>query len=125
MCLTIEPGVYVDGKHGVRIESVGVVVAADTDPKPKDGTQQQAACSGSGVGHQKMFLRFDIVTRVPISPALVDATQLQPDELAWLNEYNATCATVLAPYLANDTRALQWLLHETFPLSSDGRACLC
>lgn len=102
MALTIEPGVYIQGKHGVRIESVGIVVDAAVQPSPE--------CSS------KRFLQFDIVTRVPISQTLVEPKMMTREEIAWLNEFNRKCAADLVPLLSDDPKALEWVNHETRPI---------
>ena len=95
--LTIEPGLYLEGKHGVRIESVGVVVS---HPEYQD------------------FLSFNIVTRVPISPKLVEPSMLSQAEKAWLNAYNKICFDALSPLLQSpeDATVLAYLKKECTPL---------
>ena len=92
MILTIEPGLYLPEQFGVRIESVGVVVA-----HPED---ENISC-------------FDIVTRVPISPKLVDASMLNETEKNWLNNFNAKCLNTLKPLLTEpDDEFVLWYLEK-------------
>lgn len=67
MVLSNEPGVYIDGECGIRIENLMLVV--------QDGD----------------FLKFDILTYVPIQESLVDIHMLTTKELEWLKAYNAFC----------------------------------
>ena len=95
--LTIEPGLYLENKFGVRIESVGIVVE---DPECSD------------------FSRFSVVTRVPISPKLVEPSMLTKDEIAWLNSFNASCLSALRPRLSRpeDAKVLAYLEKECTPV---------
>jgi len=97
MMLTIEPGLYLEGQFGVRIESVGTVV-------------QHPSYAG--------FLSFDVVTRVPISPKLVEPALLTSEEKAWLNSYNQLCLASLSPLLTSpdDALTLAYLQAECTPV---------
>lgn len=97
MILTIEPGLYLAEQFGVRIESVGVVVAYPED--------ESLSC-------------FDVITRVPISPKLVEPSMLTETEKKWLNNFNAKCLTTLKPLLteADDEFVLWYLEKECAPL---------
>jgi len=97
MMLTIEPGLYIENKFGVRIESVGTVVDHPDFPG---------------------FLRFDVVTRVPISPKLVEPLLLTQTEKEWLNNYNKLCFDSLSPLLTapEDAIALEYLKKECTPI---------
>ena len=97
MVLTIEPGVYMEDKFGVRIESVGIVTRHS---------------------EHRDFCFFDVVTRVPISPKLVDASLLTAEEAEWLDNYNKQCFDALAPFLQDpeDAAALRYLVEECRPL---------
>ena len=96
--LTIEPGLYHEGKFGVRIESVGTVIA-----HPKFNN----------------FKCFSIVTRVPISPKLVEPSMLSKAEKMWLNEYNESCLETLRPLLQKpeDAFVLSYLEKECTPIA--------
>lgn len=88
---TIEPGCYRPGKHGVRIENmVHTVLDEETD-----------------FGR---FFKFENLTWCPINVDLVDPSILKPENLAWLNRYNAEVVEKLSPHLDEDEMA--WLKHE-------------
>lgn len=94
MILSNEPGYYrVDnGKgFGVRIESIIAV-----QPVP----------------HQPAWLRFERLTRVPISTKLVQWDLLTKDETKWLKEHNELCWRELRDELQGDKRALKWLKRQ-------------
>ena len=92
MVLTIEPGVYFEGRFGIRIENMVIVAARET----------------SEFGD---FYGFETVTFCPIDLALVDFSLLSRDEIAWLDSYHRLVFDTLAPHLAPDER--EWLRRET------------
>ena len=85
MIVTNEPGYYVPGDFGLRIESHMMVVAA---PQPN-------------------FLEFDTISRLPIDPRLVDFQRLSTSERQWLTDYHHTVLQDLEPRL--DAGSASWL----------------
>jgi Xaa-Pro aminopeptidase len=102
MITSIEPGVYRDGRWGIRIENLVLAVPAHT---PEDGPQ------GNPFG---AMLAFETLTLCPIDTRCLDRALLRPDEIAWLNAYHATVRERLAPRCSGD--ALAWLLARTQPV---------
>lgn len=92
MTLTDEPGLYLAGKFGVRIENT--VLLSDY-MKTEFGK----------------FLQIEPLTLCPIDTAPIDLAMLMPEELAWLNEYHAKVYAKLAPYL--DEEEKKWLENAT------------
>ena len=92
MIVTIEPGVYKAGKHGIRIENVVVV--------------QKDIATDSG-----QFMKFDTLSFVPIDLEGVNSEMLSENEKTWLNNYHSDVYAKLSPYL-NDEEKL-WLEKET------------
>jgi Xaa-Pro aminopeptidase len=90
MIVSNEPGFYLDGKWGIRIENLVTVVPA------KD---------------QADFLAFETLTLAPIDLDLVDRALLSPEEVAWLNAYHARVLATLAPSL--DPETTDWLRAAT------------
>ncbi|NLY66751.1 MAG: aminopeptidase P family protein [Tissierellia bacterium] len=93
MVVTIEPGVYKAGKYGIRIENVAVV---DEDIETEYGGK---------------FMKFDILSYVPIDLEAVDVNMLTEKERNWLNSYHKKVYEKLSPYLSEEER--QWLKEET------------
>ena len=92
MNLTNEPGIYKEGKHGIRTENMVVVTKfMETDC----GT----------------FYQLKTVTYCPIDLDGVDKTMLSGEELAWLNDYHKMVYEMLSPYL--DEAEKEFLKHET------------
>jgi len=71
MTISNEPGYYLEGQFGIRIESVLICKRVETKFEP-----------------DKHFCGFETVTMTPISTKLVDVSLLDDDELNWLNNYN-------------------------------------
>jgi Xaa-Pro aminopeptidase len=89
MILSNEPGYYLPGAHGIRLENLLLVRPAEL----------QSAC--------KPFLRFETLTLAPFDRRLIDPEMLDASELAWLNEYHARVMNELKPHLDAGTR--DWL----------------
>ena len=98
MVVSNEPGYYKSGAFGIRIENLVTVTEAD------------AADGG--------FLGFETLTLAPIDRALIDPAMLTADERAWLDAYHARVVESLAPLLADDAAALDWLHAATAPLTA-------
>lgn len=92
MTVTDEPGIYLTGKFGVRIENTLYI-------KPYMETDFGK------------FLQFESLTLAPIDTTPIDFNMLSTEEIEWLNQYHATVFEKLAPYLNEEERA--WLAIET------------
>jgi Xaa-Pro aminopeptidase len=96
MILSNEPGFYLPGEYGIRMENLVLVQPADF-----------------GVQKRK-FLKFETLTLAPFDRALIEPSLLAPAELAWLNAYHARVREALTPFLAPEVAA--WLGHATAPI---------
>lgn len=95
MTITDEPGLYLEGQFGVRIENTLLTI-------PYRSTE-------FGV-----FLQFIPLTLCPIDTAPIDVTLLTDEELSWLNAYHDTVCATLAPHL--DAAEKMWLEAATKPI---------
>ena len=100
MILSNEPGLYIPGAYGIRLENLLLV--------------QPATLPGAA----KPFLRFETLTLAPFDRGLIDPTLLDAAELAWLNVYHARVAAEVGPAL--DTAARPWLEAACAPLERSG-----
>lgn len=89
MVVTDEPGIYVAGRFGVRIENTLLTVA-------------------SGQTDFGSFLSFEPLTLCPIDLRPVDFDLITPEERQWLNDYHATVRQRLLPRL-DDAADREWL----------------
>ena len=94
MTVTDEPGIYLEGQFGVRIENVLLT---------------QPWCE-TDFGR---FLQFETLTLCPIDTAPLDISLLTPKELQWLNDYHQMVYDLLAPHL--DAPDRDWLRTATAP----------
>ena len=92
MTLTNEPGIYVEGKFGVRIENTMLTV-------PYKSTD---------FGD---FLKFEPLTLCPIDMKPIDLSLMNDEEKRWLNEYHKLVYDKLAPFLNTEEQA--WLQQAT------------
>lgn len=92
MITSNEPGVYLEGKFGVRLENLVLCV--------EDGTTEYGR-----------FLRFEDLTMVPWDLDAVDVSLLNSDERRWLNDYHRTVREALLPLLPEEERG--WLCEAT------------
>ena len=95
MTVTDEPGIYLPGRFGVRIENTLLIV-------PYQDTE---------FGH---FLQFEPLTLCPIDKRPIVVEELTDEELRWLNDYHHTVFTRLAPHLSDSER--RWLEHACAPI---------
>ncbi len=91
-----EPGYYLEGSHGIRIENLLVVVESDKSSE------------------EAPFLTFETITFTPIDQRLIDKSLLSEAEIAWLNDYHAKCYEIAASQLDDNEKA--WLAEATKPL---------
>ena len=95
MTITDEPGIYIAGKFGVRIENTLLIVPYKETEFGK-------------------FLQFESLTLCPIDkvPILVD--MLLPEEIDWLNDYHQRVFDALSPHLSDNEKA--WLRNACAPI---------
>lgn len=103
MTVTDEPGLYLSGKFGVRIENTLLIKDYQTTEFGK-------------------FLQMESLTLCPIDLTSVDFSMLQPEEIEWLDTYHRDVFEKLSPYLEGED--LEWLREATRPVDrvmSSGR----
>jgi len=104
MVLSNEPGYYLPGKFGVRIENLLKVVPASV------------AGEGKEAKPVKGFLKFERLTHIPIQKSLIDESMLAADEVRWMDAYHADVWERISPLLQDKPEALAWLRSATRPL---------
>ncbi|MBP2015134.1 aminopeptidase P family protein [Anaerococcus degeneri] len=80
MTTSIEPGLYIENSHGIRIENEAYVKKAFDNE----------------FGH---FLEFETLTYVPLDTRPIKSEMLSTEEIDWVNAYNRKCYELLSPYL--------------------------
>ena len=94
MITSNEPGLYHEGKYGIRIENLVVNQAK----KFTDSTYGE-------------FLEFETLTLCPINQSCIALELMTESEITWLNEYHQTVRERLAPHLQG--KVLNWLIENT------------
>lgn len=92
MVVTDEPGIYIEGKYGIRIENDLLCVK---DIKNEFGS----------------FLKFDVITLCPIDLRPINIDELDASDKEILNSYHSTVRDKLLPYLSGEDR--EWLINAT------------
>ena len=95
MTVTNEPGIYLEGKFGVRIENTLLIVPAETTPFGD-------------------FLKFETLTLAPIDTTPIVFDMLSEEEREWLNNYHHRVYESLKPYLTAVEQ--EWLRKATLPI---------
>ena len=95
MTVTDEPGLYIEGEYGIRIENTLLTI-------PYRSTD---------FGE---FLQFSSLTLCPIDTTPIVISMLSAEEITWLNDYHRLVYTTLTPHLDREHTA--WLKEATKPL---------
>ena len=95
MITTDEPGVYIEGKYGIRTENELICVK---DEKNEYG----------------QFMRFENITYVPIDLDAILPEEMTSKERQELNDYHKMVYEKISPFLNQEEQA--WLLHYTRPI---------
>ncbi|WP_120005835.1 aminopeptidase P family protein [Teichococcus vastitatis] len=97
MILSDEPGFYLPGAYGIRIENL--LLAREAAPQP---------------AQLRPFLEFETLTLAPYDRRLIATALLTPGERAWIDAYQARVLAEVGPELEAPVRA--WLEQACAPL---------
>ncbi|SCH93459.1 Xaa-Pro dipeptidase [uncultured Clostridium sp.] len=92
MVTTNEPGIYIDGSHGIRIENELITVKSD-------------------VNEYGQFMEFEAVTLVPIDLDGINPMLMEKAEIDYLNDYHKKVYNEISPYLNEEEK--EWLKKYT------------
>lgn len=96
MVTSNEPGLYLEGKYGIRTENLIVVEPWETtDFGP--------------------FFQFKTLTLFPYDKNLIDIALLTQEETDWINDYHTKVFNALSPLL--NAEEVEWLKQKTSPIS--------
>ena len=94
MVVSNEPGLYIKGAYGIRIENL---IAVTKLPRPDSADHD--------------IYGFETLTLVPLDQKLIDITLMEEKEINWLERYNSRVREVLMPLVDPETRP--WLHRAT------------
>ena len=92
MITTDEPGVYLEGKYGIR-------------------TENELVCHKAEKNEYGQFMEFENITYAPIDLDGIDPEQMSPREKRMLNDYHKKVYEVLSPYMTEEEN--EWLKKYT------------
>ena len=98
MVTSIEPGIYREGRHGIRHENL-------------------ALCVDAGENDFGRWLRFEPLTLCHFDTSIIIKDLLDDSEIKWLNDYNEKVFRTLSPRLSPEIS--QWLREKTLPIRSN------
>lgn len=92
MITTDEPGVYLEGKYGIR-------------------TENELVCHKAEKNEYGQFMKFENITYAPIDLDAIDPEEMTKRERAMLNDYHKMVFETLSPYMTAEEN--EWLKHYT------------
>lgn len=92
MITSDEPGIYIEGSHGIRTENLLVCV--------KDEKNQYG-----------QFMKFEYLTYVPIDLDAIDKSLMRPEDVELLNQYHKDVYEKISPHLNEEEK--EWLKEAT------------
>ena len=95
MITSNEPGIYREGKYGIRHENL-------------------VLCVDAGTNDFGQWCRFETLTLCHLDTSIVIKELLDASEIEWLNAYNAKVFQTLSPRLPSEIA--QWLRKKTLPI---------
>lgn len=99
MIFSNEPGYYLTGQWGIRIENLQVVTPAAPVP-----------------GGDRAMMGFETLTLAPIHAGLIEVSLLGDAERGWLNAYHAEVLEKIGPLVAGEADVAAWLKAACAPL---------
>lgn len=103
MVITDEPGIYIEGSHGVRHENTMLVVNASFEGDSE----------GQGITFGPYYT-FEHLTLCPVITSPIVKEMLTAEEVEWFNRYQQTVYDRLSPRL--DSEHQTWLHQVTQPI---------
>ena len=92
MLTSDEPGIYIEGSHGIRTENL-------------------ILCRKAEKTEYGQFMRFEFVTFVPIDLDAIDKSLMRPEDVEMLNAYHREVYEKISPYLTEEEA--DWLREAT------------
>lgn len=97
MIVSDEPGYYLPGSYGIRLENLLLVRPAEIEARAP-------------------FLEFEVLGHAPFDRTLIMPSLLEPEELRWLNAYHHDTFARIGPLLDEEDR--NWLAARCEPITN-------
>ena len=98
MLTSDEPGLYIEGSHGIRTENLTM-------------------CRKAEKNEYGQFMCFENMTFAPIDLDAVDISVMEPSDVRNLNEYHKAVYEKLSPFMTAEEN--EWLKEATRPIGED------
>ena len=98
MLTSDEPGLYIEGSHGIRTENLSL-------------------CRKAEKNEYGQFMCFENMTFAPIDLDAVDISVMEPSDVRMLNAYHKEVYEKLSPYMTEEES--EWLKEATRPIGKD------
>ena len=98
MLTSDEPGLYIEGSHGIRTENLSL-------------------CRKAEKNEYGQFMCFENMTFAPIDLDAVDISVMEPSDVRMLNAYHKEVCEKLSPYMTEEEN--EWLKEATRPIGED------
>ena len=92
LVITDEPGIYIEGSHGIRLEN-------------------ELLCRKGVKNEYGQFMYFEPITYVPFDLDAIEPSIMTAEDKKLLNDYHAKVYEMISPYL--DEEEKEWLKHYT------------
>ncbi len=99
MIVSNEPGFYLEGAYGIRIENLQYVTEPEDIP-----------------GGMRPMMGFETLTMAPLCPDLIDPELLTNDERQWVNGYHEQVLKTIGPRLGDWPDVRDWLAEQCAPI---------
>lgn len=120
MITSDEPGVYIEGEYGIRLENELLCIEADAgqddilSKEPRDLHDRICAGTPQLQLDRSSSYAFETITLCPFDREAILTEKLTDEELAYLNDYHQTVRETLQPLLSGEVA--EWLSEQTAPL---------
>jgi Xaa-Pro aminopeptidase len=113
MVVSNEPGFYVDGTFGIRIENLLEIAHVNVE---NDDNERINVTDDVPLTVDKKFMRFKKLTMIPIQKNIIQLALMTDRELDWLDAYHFEVFDKVSPLLEAGSKAYSWLKRSCEPI---------
>ena len=117
MVVTDEPGIYLEGKFGIRTENVMIINGLREAPEHQLERKNGNVNGNQTMNYELCTMNYELctmncLTLCPIDTAPIDFSMLTTKEVEWLNQYHKRVRETLLTHLSDEADK-QWLIEAT------------